>query len=79
MFVLQGNERYVRLEQFLNVYLLMLVTLSGIVISVSPVHPENALTPMLVTPSGIVIPVSPVHPENARKPMLVTLSGIIIP
>ena len=32
----------------------MLVTLSGIVIDVSPEQPENALCPMLVTPFGIV-------------------------
>lgn len=36
----------------------MLVTLSGIVIFVSPLQPENAEYPMLVTQSGIVIVVS---------------------
>ena len=40
----------------------MLVTLSGIVILVKPLHPENALRPMLVTLSGIVILVKPLHP-----------------
>ena len=33
----------------------MLVTLSGIVISVKLLQQEKALSPMLVTPSGIVI------------------------
>ena len=33
----------------------MLVTLSGIVISVKLLQSEKALSPMLVTPSGIVI------------------------
>ena len=33
----------------------MLVTLSGIVIEVKPVHFSNALSPMFVTLSGIVI------------------------
>jgi len=37
----------------------MLVTLSGIVIDVSPEHLENVLSPMLVTLSGIEIDVSP--------------------
>ncbi len=44
----------------------MLVTLFGIVILVSPVHPKNASSPMLVTLFGIVIFVSPVHPMNAE-------------
>ena len=55
----------------------MLVTLSGIVIDVSPEQPENAEKPMLVTPSGIVIEVRPEQPENAYSPMIVTLSGIV--
>ena len=33
------------------------VTLSGIIISVSPLKPENAYSPISVTPSGIVISV----------------------
>ena len=37
----------------------MLVTESGMVISVKPVQPENAELPMLVTESGMVISVSP--------------------
>ena len=40
----------------------MLVTLSGIVMLVKPVQPENAPLPMLVTLSGIVILVRPVQP-----------------
>ena len=48
----------------------MLVTLSGIVIEVKPVHHENAELPMLVTLSGIVIEVKPLQPENALSPML---------
>ena len=37
----------------------MLVTLSGIVIDVSPEHEEKAEFSMLVTPSGMEIDVSP--------------------
>ena len=40
----------------------MLVTLSGIVIEVKPVHHENAELPMLVTLAGIVIEVKLVQP-----------------
>ena len=47
----------------------MLVTLSGIVIEVKPVQPENALPPMFITPSGIVIEVKLAQPENARSLM----------
>ena len=50
----------------------MLVTLSGIVTLVSPLHPENEYDPMLVTLSGIVTLVSPLQSENAEDPMLVT-------
>ena len=39
----------------------MLVTLSGIVMLVSPLHSENAEDPMLVTLSGIVTLVSPLQ------------------
>ncbi len=51
----------------------MLVTLSGIVMLVSPVQPENAESPMLVTLFGIVTFVSSGHPQKAESPMLVTL------
>ena len=54
----------------------MLVTLSGIVMLVSPLQPEKAELPMLVTLSGIVTLVSPVQPEKASAPILVTLSGM---
>ena len=40
----------------------ILVTLSGIVIEVKPVHHENAELPMLVTLAGIVIEVKLVQP-----------------
>ena len=43
----------------------MLVTLSGMVIEESEVHPPNTLLAILVTLSGIVIDVSEVHPLNA--------------
>jgi len=56
----------------------MLVTLSGIVIDVKRLQPENAEPPMLVTLSGIVIDVKPLHSLKAEPPMLVTLSGIIV-
>jgi hypothetical protein len=39
----------------------MLITLSGIVIEVNPLHPENAELSMLVTPLPIVIDVSPLQ------------------
>ncbi len=39
----------------------MLVTLSGMVIEVSPLQSEKALSPMLVTLSGMVIEVSPLQ------------------
>lgn len=56
----------------------ILVKLSGIVIFVSPLQPENAEYPMLVTQSGIVIVVSLLQLENAEYPMLVTQSGIVM-
>ena len=55
----------------------MLVTPSGIVTLVSPLHQENAEFPMLVTPMPIVTLVSPLHQENAYSPMFVTLLGIV--
>ena len=48
------------------------VTLFGIVISVKPVQPANALEPMDVTLFGIVISVKPVQLWNALSPMDVT-------
>ena len=54
----------------------MLVTLSGNVILVRPVHRKNASSPMLVMPSGNVILVRPVQWKNASSPILVTLLGI---
>ena len=55
----------------------MLVTLSGIVTVVKPVHPENAEDPTLVTLEGIVIEVKTLQYANAYLSMLVTLSGIV--
>ena len=43
----------------------MLVTLSGIVMLVSPIQSANAESPMLVTLSGIVMLVSLLQPKNA--------------
>ena len=40
----------------------MLITLSGIVMLVSPLQSLNAQSPMLVTLSGIVTLVSPLQP-----------------
>ena len=48
----------------------MLVTLSGIVISVKFSQSPKASLPMLVTLSGIVILVIP-KPSNAQSPILV--------
>ena len=56
----------------------MLVTLSGIVISVSDEQPRKASYPTLVTPSGTMTEVSDEQPKNALSPMLVTLLGIVI-
>ena len=54
----------------------MLVTLSGIVISVKLLQEEKAPSPMLVTLSGIVISVRLLQPTKALSPMLVTPLGI---
>ena len=54
----------------------MLVTLLGIVMLVSPVHPLKANLLMLVTLSGIVMLVSPVQFSKAEMPMLVTLPSV---
>ena len=51
--------------------------LSGIVILVMLLQPENVLLPMLVMLSGIVILVRLLHPSNALSPMLVTLLPIV--
>ena len=52
------------------------VTVSGIVILVSPLQPLNAESPIDVTVSGIVILVSPLQPQNTEEPIDVTLLGI---
>ena len=43
----------------------MLVTLSGMVMLVKSLQPENALPPMLVTLSGMVMLFKPLQPSNA--------------
>jgi hypothetical protein len=43
----------------------MLVTLSGMVMEVRLLHPQNAASPMLVTLSGMVIEVRPPHLRKA--------------
>ena len=55
----------------------MLVTLSGIVISVKPEY-AKALSPILVTLLGIVIDFNFEQLAKALFPILVTLSGIVI-
>ena len=50
----------------------MLVTLSGIVMLVSPVQPAKASSPMLVTLSEIVMLVSLLQFANAEGPMLIS-------
>ena len=67
----------VRRGQFPNALLPMDVTLSGILISSSPVQLENAATSMNVTLSGIVTLFSPMHSANAANPIVVTLSGML--
>jgi hypothetical protein len=47
-------------------------TPSGIVTLVSPLQPENALSPIVVTLSLIVTLVKPLQSLNAQSPMLVT-------
>ena len=54
----------------------MVVTLSGIVMLVRLLQPENALYPMVVTLSGIVILVSLVQPANAPSRMDLNLVGM---
>ena len=53
----------------------MLVTLSGRVMLVNPVQPENADVPIVVKPTGITTFVSSVQPLKAKFPMLVTFGG----
>jgi hypothetical protein len=53
------------------------VTLSGIIIEVRLVQPENAPPPILVTLLPIVSDSSAVQPENAQSPILVTLLPIV--
>ena len=53
---------FARLVQLLKAELPMLVTLSGITISVNPVQPSKAQSPMLVTLSGITISVNDEQP-----------------
>ena len=67
-----------RLLQFLNAEVPILVTLSGITMLASPVHPENAEFPIVVTVLGIVMLVILVHPENAEFPIVVTVLGIVM-
>ena len=55
-----------------NAYEPMLVTLSGMVMEVRPVHLEKASSPIVVTLSGMAMEVRPVQPEKAQSPMLVT-------
>ena len=50
----------------------------GMVILVSPLHPENAKLPMFVTLLGIVILVISLHPENAEAPIEVTEFGMMV-
>ena len=55
----------------------MLVTLFGIVTLVSPVQPQNALSPISVTLSGIVTLVSPVQLWNA-EPTIPFVPSLIV-
>ena len=56
----------------------MLVTLSGMLMLVSDLHPENALFPMLVTLFGILTLAREEQSSNAVYPMLVTLFGMLM-
>ena len=55
----------------------MLVTLSGIVMLVSPVQLRKAKSPMVVTLSGIVMLVKLLHPLKAHPGITVTPFGIV--
>ena len=55
-----------------------MVTLPGILIEVSPLQPEKALSPILVTLFGMLIEASPLQRLKASFPILVTLFGILI-
>ena len=62
----------------LNAELSRLVRLSGRVISVSFLQPENALPPISVTLFGIVTPIRLVQPANVLPSIFFTPSGIVI-
>lgn len=55
----------------------IVVTASGIVNEVKPVHPSNADFSMVVTLLGITIEVSPMQFRNALFPIVVIPSGIV--
>jgi len=51
----------------------MVVTLSGMVMLVSPVQSAKVMVSMVVTLFGIITLASPVQPEKALRPILVRL------
>ena len=53
------------------------ITLSGIVMEVSPLQASNALSPMVIRLLGNVMEVKPPHPSNASSSIVVTLLGIM--
>jgi hypothetical protein len=55
----------------------MLVTLEGIIISVSPLQPLNALSPIAVTLEGINIEDRPLQHQKAFSKIQVTLEGMV--
>ena len=73
-----GIVMFVRLEQWANAAVPMLVTLSGIVMLVRLEQPLNAESLMIVTLLGIVMFVRLEQLANAVVPMLVTLLGIVM-
>ena len=73
--VLPLSVSVVTLLQLLNAVPPILVTLSGMVIDVNPVHPEKAETPIVISELGKVIEENPVQPEKAEPSIVVIVFG----
>ena len=73
----EGIDNTSILVQLLKAFLPIVVTPSGIVREVIPIHPSNALSSIVVTfhvtPLGIIMFERLVHPSNALIPMEVIL------
>ena len=67
-----------RLEHSQKAQFPIFVTLVGILMLVSDLHPEKALFPMFVTLFGISIQVSELQRKKAEETILVTPLGILM-